>query len=64
MVDPLSYFSSKCSTTGVTKAVVYVILSGMMYIKEPLLLIRKSSPCSAGSRFPVSCYLSGPLPNV
>ena len=41
------------STTGVTKAVVCVILSGMMHIKEPLLLIGKSSPCG-GSRFPVS----------
>ena len=31
--------------TGVTKAVVCVILSGMMHIKDPLLLIGKSSPC-------------------
>ena len=37
--------SSQCSTTGVTKAVVCAILSGMMHIKEPLLLIGKSSPC-------------------
>ena len=35
--------SSQCSTTGVTKAVVCIILSGMMHIKEPLLLIEKSS---------------------
>ena len=34
-------------------------VSGMMHIKEPLLLIGKSSLCS-GSRFPLS-YLSGPL---
>ena len=39
--------------TGATKAVVCVILSGMVHIKEPLLLIRKSSPCG-GSRFPLS----------
>ena len=31
--------SSQCSTTGVTKR------CGMMHIKEPLLLIGKSSPC-------------------
>ena len=43
--------SSQCSTIGVTKAVVCVILSGMMHIKEPLLLIGKSSICSS-SRFP------------
>ena len=45
--------SSQCSTTGVTKAVVCtVILSvGKMHIKEPLLLIGKSSLCG-GSGFP------------
>ena len=32
---------------------------GMVYIKEPLLLIEKSSPCSGGSGFPL--LLSGPL---
>ena len=45
--------SSQFSMTGVTKAVVCVILSGIMHIKEPLLLIRKSSLCD-GSRFPLS----------
>ena len=46
--------SSQCSTTGVTKAVVCVILSvGMVRIKEPLLLIDKSSLCG-GSGFPFS----------
>ena len=39
--------------TGVTKAVVCAILSGMVHIKEPLLLIEKSSPCG-GSGFPLS----------
>ena len=39
--------------TGVTKAVVCVILSGMMHIKESFLLIRKSSPCGS-SGFPLS----------
>ena len=36
---------------------------GMMHIKEPLLLIVKSSPCG-GSGFPLSLCLSGPLPYV
>ena len=45
--------SSQCSTTGVTKAVVCAILSGMVHIKEPLLLIGKSSLCG-GSVFPFS----------
>ena len=45
--------SSQCSTTGVTKAVVSAILSGMVHIKEPLLLIGKSSLCG-DSRFPFS----------
>ena len=39
--------------TGVTKAVVCAILSGMVHIKEPLLLIEKSSLCG-GSGFPFS----------
>ena len=57
-VDPLSYFSFQpvlhiwCNKGhGITKAMVCIILSGMMHIKEPLLLIGTSSPC-AGSRFP------------
>ena len=45
--------SSQCSMTGVTKDVVCVILSGgMMHIKEPLLLIRKSS-LYGGSGYPL-----------
>ena len=51
--------SSQCSTTGVTKAVVCAILSGMVHIKEPLLLIGKSSHVVAAGFF--SYYLSGPL---
>ena len=47
------YRFSQCSTTGVTKAVVCVILS--VHIKEPLLLIEKSSPCG-GSGFPLSLF--------
>ena len=38
---------------GITKVVVCVILPvGLMHIKEPLLVIRKSSLCG-GSRFPL-----------
>ena len=45
---------SQCSTTGVTKTVVCIILSvGWCIQKEPLLLIGKSSLCG-GSRFPLS----------
>ena len=52
--------SSQCSTTGVTKAVVCIILSVGWFIKkkEPLLLIGKSSPGF------LSRYLRGPLPYV
>ena len=38
--------------TDVTKAVVCAILSGIVNIKEPLLLIGKSSPCGS-SGFPL-----------
>ena len=55
--------SSQCSTTGLTKAVVCAILSGMVHIKEPLLLIGKSSPCG-DSGFPLSLSNCGPLPYV
>ena len=41
------------STTGVTKAMVCAILSVGVHIKEPLLLIGKSSLC-CGSGFPFS----------
>ena len=51
MVDPLSLFSFQ----PVTKIVVCAICR-MVDLKEPLLIIEKSSPCS-GSRFPLS--LSG-----
>ena len=27
---------------------------GLVYIKDPLLLVEKSSPCSGGSGFPLS----------
>ena len=58
MVDPLSYFSLQpvlhdwCNKgCGMSYPVC-----GMMHIKEPLLLINKSSPCGS-SVFPIS--LSG-----
>ena len=38
---------------GVTKAVVCTILYGIVHIKELLLLIGKSSPCSGSSRLPL-----------
>ena len=49
---PINLFSHsiQCSTIGVTKAEVSV----MVHVKDPLLLIGKSNPCSGGSRFPLS----------
>ena len=44
---------SQCSTTSVTKAMLCYPVCGMVHIKEPLLLIGKSSPCG-GSGFPFS----------
>ena len=53
-VDPLSYFSFQpVLHDWCNKAVVCVILSGMVHIKEPLLLIDMSSLCY-GSGFPFS----------
>ena len=58
-IDPLWWThraisrSSQCSITGVTKAVVCAILYMGWCIKEPMLLIGKSSPCG-GSEFPLS----------
>ena len=37
--------SSQCSMTGATKALVCAVLSGMVHIKDRLLLIEKSSQC-------------------
>ena len=62
-VDPLSYFSFQpvlhdwCNKG---RGMCYPVC-GMAHIKEPLLLIGKSSPCG-GSGFPLS--LSGPLPYI
>ena len=46
---PIEYFSFKP-----IKAVVCAILSGMVYIKDPLLLIEKNSLCNCGSWFPLT----------
>ena len=56
MVDPLSYFSFQpwihdwCNKG----CGVYYPGCGMVHIKDPLLLIEKSSPCSGSSMFPLS----------
>ena len=62
-VDPLSYFLFRSVLHDYCDKGrgMYYPVCGMMYIKEPLLLIGKSSPCG-GSGFPLS--LSGPLPYV
>ena len=41
---------------------MYYPVCGMVYIKEPLLLVRKNSPCNGDSRFPL--LLGDPLPYV
>ena len=55
MVDPLSYFSFQpVLHDGYDKRRgMYFPVCGVMYIKEPLLLIGKSSPCG-GNGFPLS----------
>ena len=61
-VDPLSYFSFQPVLHNWCKkgrGMSYPVC-GMVHIKEPLLLIGKSSPCG-GSGF-LSHYLSGPFP--
>ena len=42
------------ATAGAINAVVCALLSDMVYIKDPLLLIRKSSSQRASSVFPFS----------
>ena len=65
VVDPLIYFFFQpvlhdwCNKG---RGMCYPVC-GMVHIKEPLLLIGKSSPCG-GSGFPLSRYLSGLLPYV
>ena len=56
-VDPWSYFSFQPVLHDWCKkgcGMCYPVY-GMVHIKEPLLLIGKSSPC-AGSEFPLSLY--------
>ena len=54
MVDPLSYFSFQpLLPTGVTKVVVCAILSGMVHIKDALLLRVAHVEVAAGF---LSCY--------
>ena len=60
MVDPLSYFSfqpvfhDRCNKG---RGMCYHVC-GMMHIKEPSLLIGKSSPCRGGSGFHLSLSVS------
>ena len=44
--------SSQLSTTFIPKAVLCAIPFGMVRVKDPLLLIGKSSPSSGGGGFP------------
>ena len=62
-VNPWYFYSSQCSMTGITKAGVCYPVYWMAHIKEPLLLIQKSSPKVAAVGF-LSHYLNGPLPYI
>ena len=55
MVDSLSYFSFQPELHNWCKKGIGMCypVCGLMHIKEPFLLIRKSCPCG-GSRFPLS----------
>ena len=55
-VDPFSYFSLQpvLHDWGNKGRGMYYPVCGVMHIKEPLLLIEKSSPCSGVSGFPFS----------
>ena len=62
-VDPLSYFSFQPVLNDLCnkgRGMCYPVC-GMMHIKEPLLLIGKSSLCGGSG---LSCYLSDPLSYV
>ena len=62
MVNPLSYFSFQqvlCDWCNKGRGMCYPDC-GMVHVKDPLLLIGKSSPCSGGSGFH-SRYLNGSL---
>ena len=53
---PLSYFSFQpvlYDWCNKGRGISYPV-SGMVHIKQTLLLIGKSNPCSGGSRFPLS----------
>ena len=56
MVDPLSYFLFQPvfrDWRNKSRGMCYHVC-GLMHIKDPLLLIEKSSPYSDGSGFPLS----------
>ena len=52
-IDPLSYFLFQPVYQCIEGCGMCYPVCGMVHIKEPLLLIRKSSPCG-GSGFPLS----------
>ena len=56
MVDPFSYFLYQPVLHNRCNKGVYMcyLVCVIVHIQEPLLLIGKSSPCSGGSRFPLS----------
>ena len=65
MVNLLSYFSFQLVLHDWSKKGpgMYYPICGMVLIKDPLLLIRKSSPYMGAAGF-FSRYINGPLPYV
>ena len=58
MVHPLSYFLFQpviCNWYNKGCGMCYPVC-WVVHVKDPLLLIRKNSPCSGGSRFLLSLY--------
>ena len=53
MLVPLSYFPFQPVLDDKACGMCYPVC-GAVHIKDPLLLIGNSSPCSGGSRFPLS----------
>ena len=55
-MEPLCYFSLQPvlhDWINTDRGMCYPVC-GIVYIKDPLMLIGKSGPCSGGSRFPLS----------
>ena len=62
LIHPFSVFMNLVPASA--PRLVYYPVCGMMHIKEPLLLIGKSSLCDVATAGFLSHYQNGPLPYV